>query len=62
MRRDQEHSETLVERIRGLELKQTKDKEQIQSLIHVNEELRSLFEQEREALNDEIQRLEMVVN
>lgn len=61
MRRDQEHSETLVERIRNLEHKQGKDKEQIASLIQVNEELRSLFEQEREALNDEITRLESIV-
>ena len=58
LRRDQEHSETLVERIRDLEQKQIKDKEQISNLVQVNEELRSLFEQERQALGDEIARLE----
>ena len=47
LRRDQEHSETLVERIRDLEQKQIKDKDQISNLVQVNEELRSLFEQER---------------
>lgn len=35
-----------------------KDQAQLNELIQVNEELRQLFEQERRAMNDEIQRLE----
>lgn len=35
-----------------------KDRAQLNELIEVNEELRLLFEQERRAMNDEIQRLE----